>query len=244
MKPKMLYAILAVVIVEALIIWLNILFGEDLPTEVTVLNIIVCTIAFASFAWPLFVKWDRSDDKVGRWVGTLGINMNGMFLYALLALAAMVLMNLHAVVDNVFDTYPVPFKYQLMVQAFLLLILIFSRFTGMAVGDQVEEVAQKEEALTSGLDDMKSAVRRLQDAVFICEEVDPGLRTLVDEIQQNIRYLSPVKSREARDIEGDFVDRVNALLPAFINYKMNEDTIAKQIRMLKHLVDNRKSIYN
>ena len=67
---------------------------------------------------------------------------------------------------------------------------------------------------------------------------------MIDEIQQNIRYLSPVKSSEAKDIENDYVSKVNALIPAFINYKMNEDSIAKQLSLLKHLIDNRKKIYN
>lgn len=244
MKPKMLYAIIAAVLVEALIIWLNILFWDDVPTNVLVLNIIVCTLACACFAWPLFLKWDRSDDKTGSWVGTLGLNMRGLSAYAVLALVAMFVMNLRPVVESLSDSYPVAFKYQLLVHAILLLILILTRFASHAVGEQVENVSSKEAVLTSGLDDMKSAMRRLQDAVFVCQDVDPGLRSMVDEIQQNIRYLTPVKSGEAREIEEDFVAKVNALIPAFINYKMNEDSIARQLSLLKHLVDNRKSIYN
>lgn len=246
MKPKMLYAILAAMIGEALIVTLNILFRGELPDNVLVLNIVVCSIAYASSAWVFFIKWDKSpvDDKVGTWGGTLGVNLWGSSLYSFLVIVALFAMNLHVVVDEISDTYPIEFKYQLLVQGALLFFLIITRFSSHAVADQVENVYNKEAALVSGLDEMKSAARRLQDAVFVCSDVDPNLRKMIDDIQQNIRYLSPVKSSEAKDIESNYVNKVNTLIPAFINYKMNEDLIAKQLSLLKHLVDNRKKIYN
>ena len=244
MKPKMIYAILAALVGEALIITLNILFRGDLPDNVLILNIVVCTLVFISSAWVFFIKWDRSDDKAGTWVGTLGVNLWGFSLYSFLALIALFAMNLHVVVDNVSETYPIEFKYQLLVHGILLLFLIITRFSSHAVAGQIKNVYNKETNLVSGLDEMKSATRRLQDAVFVCSDVDHDIRTMIDEIQQNIRYLSPVKSSEAKDIENDYVSKVNALIPAFINYKMNEDSIAKQLSLLKHLIDNRKKIYN
>lgn len=244
MKPKLIYAILAAVIGEALIVTLNILFRGDLPNNVLVLNIIVCTLAYICSGWWLFVRWDRSEDKVETWVGTLGVNLWGFGVYSTLAIIALFVMNLHATVDNFSDTYPVEFKYQLLVQGALFMFLILTRFFSHTVAGQVENVHVKETALVSGLDEMKSATRRLQDAAFMCENMDPSLRSILNDIQLNLRYLSPVKSSEAHEIESEYVAKVNALIPAFINYKMNEDSIAKQLGILKHLVDNRKKIYN
>ena len=244
MKPKIIYAVLAVVIGEALIIALNILFRGDLPDNVLALNIIVCTLALICSGWWLFVRWDRSEDRVETWVGTLGVNLWGFSIYSTLSIIAMFVMNLHATVDTFSDTYPVEFKYQLLVQGALFIFLVLTRFFSHTVAGQVEKVQTKEQALVSGLDEMKAATRRLQDTVFMCENMDPSLRSILDDIQLNLRYLSPVKSREAHEIENEFVSKVNALIPAFINYKMNEDSIAKQLGILKHLVDNRKKIYN
>ena len=244
MKPKIIFAILAAVIGEALIVTLNILFRGGLPDNVLVLNIIVCTLAYICSGWWLIFKWDRSEDKAETWVGTLGVNLWGFGIYSVLSIIALFAMNLHATVDSFSDTYPVEFKYQLLVQGALFMFLILTRFFSHTVAGQVEKVHKKEQALVSGLDEMKAATRRLQDAAFLCETMDPSLRSMLDDIQLNIRYLSPVKSREAHEIEDDYVSKVNALITAFINYKMNEDSIAKQLGILKHLVDNRKKIYN
>lgn len=244
MRAKTIYAILAAVIGEAIIVTLNILFGEDLPDNVVVLNIIVCTLACVCSGWWLFVKWDRSEDTIGTWVGTLGVNIWGFSTYSTLSITALFVMNLHSTVDTFSDTYPVEFKYQLLVQGTLFMFLVISRFFSYTVAGQIENVHTKEQALVAGLDEMKAATRRLQDAAFMCEQMDPSLRSMLDDIQLNLRYLSPVKSSEAREIENDYVSRVNALIPAFINYKMNEESIARQLGLLKHLVDNRKKIYN
>lgn len=243
MKKSTIYAILAAVLGEALIITLIILFSKGFPSNIIALNIIVGTLVFASSAWGLFVKWDRSEDKVGTWVGTLGVNLWGFGVYAVLALFAMILMNFCPGAD-ITDSYPVAFKYQLLVQGALFAFLVLTRFFGSAVAEQVENVYNKEQAVLSGLDEMKSATRRLQDAAFMCENMDPSLRTMLDDIQQDLRYLSPVKSSEARDLENDFVSKVNNLIPAFVNYKMNEDQIARQLGLLKHIIENRKKIYN
>ena len=228
---------------EALIITLIILFSKGFPSNIIALNIIVGTLVFASSGWGLFVKWDRSEDKVGTWVGTLGVNLWGFGVYAVLALFAMILMNFCPGAD-ISDSYPVAFKYQLLVQGALFAFLVLTRFFASAVAEQVEDVYNKEQAVLSGLDEMKSATRRLQDAAFMCENMDPSLRTMLDDIQQDLRYLSPVKSSEARDLENDFVSKVNNLIPAFVNYKMNEDQIARQLGLLKHIIENRKKIYN
>jgi hypothetical protein len=244
MNGKTVYAIIAAVLGEAIVIALNIIFRGDLPQNILILNIVVSTLIYVSSAWVYFIKLDRSDDKVGTWVGTLGVNLWGFNLYSLFALIALLAMNLHVIVDQFSDTYPVDIKYQLLVHGILLIFLVTTRFFSKTVEGQVKNVYEKEEALKSGLEDMKSATRRLQDAIFVCEDVSPEIRKMMDSIQTDIRYLSPVKSREAKDIEADFVAKVNALIPAFINYKMNAESISKQIVLLSHIVDNRKKIYN
>ena len=244
MSSKNLMAIITAVLAEVLIIILNILLKGDLPGSVVALNIVVCTLIFASSACVMFIKWDRSEDKVSTWIGTLAIDIWGFSVYSILALAAMILMNSHAVVDSISDSYPVAFKYQLLVHSILLAFLFFTRFLGHATADQITNVHVKEAAVRSGLDEMKSAVRRLQDAVFVCQDVSPEVRAQIDRLQQNVRYLSPVNTAEAKDLENDFVGKVNALIPAFINYKMNEDSIRRQVALLEHLFENRKKTYN
>lgn len=244
MNGKTVYAIIAAALGEAIVIALNIIFRGDLPQDILILNIVVSTLIYMSSAWVYFIKLDRSDDKVGTWVGTLGVNLWGFNLYSLLALIALLAMNLHVIVDQYSNTYPVDIKYQFLVHGILLLFLVTTRFFSKTVEGQVKNVYEKEEALKSGLGDMKSATKRLQDAIFVCEDVSPEIRKMIDSIQTDIRYLSPVKSREAKDIEEDFVAKVNALIPAFTNYKMNADSISKQIILLSHIVDNRKKIYN
>ena len=133
-------AIITAVLAEVLIIILNILLKGDLPGSVVALNIVVCTLIFASSACVMFIKWDRSEDKVSTWIGTLAIDIWGFSVYSILALAAMILMNSHAVVDSISDSYPVAFKYQLLVHSILLAFLFFTRFLGHATADQITNV--------------------------------------------------------------------------------------------------------
>lgn len=244
MNGKTVYAIIAAVLGEAIAMALNIVFRGDLPQNILILNIAVSTLIYVSSAWVYFIKLDRSDDKVGTWVGVLGVNLWSFNLYSLLALIALLAMNLHVIVDKYSDTYPVDIKYQLLVHGILLLFLVTTRFFSKTIEGQVKNVYEKEETLKLGIEDMKSATRRLQNAIFECGDINPEIRKMVDSIQADIRYLSPEMSREAKDMEADFVTKVNALIPAFINYKMNAELISKQIVLLSHIVDNRKKTYN
>ena len=233
MKRKVL-AILAVLLGETLIVTLNVMFGKSLPTDTLVLNIVICSLIYATFCSVFLIDFDRSEDNEGGWVASLGINIIAICSYGGAALLALIIMNI----------FGVPFKYQLLVHGILLFGFIGMLFLASASSSQVGRVAAKEQQLVSGLDTMRSAARKLNDHAFLCKDMDPGLRAIVDDIQQNLRFLSPNGSFEARDIEEEFAQRVTDLLPAFRNYKMNEDSIAEQLSFLKHLIDNRKQIKN
>lgn len=241
MNRKLLFGLLVLALGLAMVVMLNFLFGGHLPNNILTLNIIVSCLVFISFCCPLLVKWDKSEDKIGTWVGTLGLNIWAYTVYGVLAILAIILMNMTGAMEI---TGPVPFKYQFLVHAGLLLFLIFTRFGSSAIAEQVENVYKKEESLKAGREDMKSALRRLQDAVFVCDAAAPDVRQKIDALQEDLRFLSPANNREAQELEQEFVEKVNALIPAFINYKMNEDSIIKQVSVLKYTVDKRKAVRN
>lgn len=231
---KKVLAILAAVLGESIIVALNIILGKELPTEIIILNTVVCTLVYALWMSVYFIKWDKSSSSEGGWVGSLGIKIYGFSSYSAIAILAVIVMNLLSLSLTV----------QLIVHGVLLFMLLSTFFFGAGISSQVESVAKNEQEMISGIDSMKRMMRKLNDAAFMCSEMNPDLRTLIDDIQQDLRYLSPNKSVDAKELEDEFVEKVRELLPAFRNYRMNEDQIASQLGFLKHLVKNRKQVRN
>ena len=91
---------------------------------------------------------------------------------------------------------------------------------------------------------MKNAAQRLQDSAFITEGVDQSIRNMIEGLQRDIRFISPLRTDAAHEIEKSFVEKADEVTAAFYNYKSNEANIAKQIGLLKHIVENRKKMYN
>ncbi len=237
-------SILAAILGEAIIVTLILLISRDIPGEITALNIIVCTIAFALWARILFVKIDRSDDEVGSWVASLGIRLYGMLCYSFTAPVAAFLMNNTWILRDGFNrTEPVSLKIQILIQAAFLLLLVLTGVFAGAAGNQVSAVHEKEKDLTAGPDRMRAAVRRLSDTAFMTEGISPEVKASIDNLAADLRFLSPVGTAEAKEYEQKFVSDIDFLLPSFINYKMNEAFIIRQLSLLRRTFETRKSLH-
>lgn len=241
---KTLFAFLITIIGEALVIGANIILFPTLPTDILALNCVVCSIIFLMIIWPLWGGLIDKQDKHEKWVATLGLGIAGFNWYCLLALAAIVCMNVGAFrFVHAGDLYePLKFGYQLMIHLALLLVLLLTFWASHRTGEQVSEVYVKEKSMTAGVDEMRRAVRNLQDQLFVTDGIDPAHKQIVYQIEENLRFISPIGNDESRELEKKFVDIIAAMIPAFHDYRMNHDSIDRQLKLLMRTFENRKNV--
>ncbi|MBR2194382.1 MAG: hypothetical protein IJ911_02085 [Salinivirgaceae bacterium] len=238
MNMKKFFAVFAALLGEVLIIALLLLFRGDLPNNILWLNGIVCTLACVTFVWILFVRWDRSSDESDAWIGSLGINLMSLNVYSIVAIALVLFMNYLPFIS------PVGIKWQLLIHGILIFGLAIFQYFSYSAAEQVEKVGKSNQQQTEYLKQMKDATRKLQDTAFITAGVDQSIRNMIDGLQQDIRFLSPLKNDAAHELEQDYLANVATVTAAFSNYAQNEAVIAKQISLLKHIVENRRKMYN
>lgn len=219
---------------EALLIAGFLLFGSQLPTNVLVLDIICASIALQGailgFASPLV---DRSNPAQPQ-IGSMGISLTGLNLYLVLCLGTIVV----GIVN------PLSFKVQAILQcAWLVLALLFFVFSAKAK-EQTEEVYVAEKQKRDGVQQMRSAMRRTTDAA--CSPGVPAdVKSSIDSLAEELRFVSPCDSVEASDYEDIFCSTMDRLTRALnSSYEMNADNIAADIEKARRALANRKNAYS
>ena len=131
------------------------LWGGGLLPEIRTLNTVVSMIVLALFFVDILLPWVDWSDRSGKRLGALGLRWVATGLYALGAIAVMLLCNVP------FDT---PFPSQLLIHGILLLGLVLGFSAVVGASAKVGSVHAREEQLRSGLDDLKRRARQLQRA--------------------------------------------------------------------------------
>ncbi len=238
MNMRKFFAVFAALLGEVLIIALLLLFRGDLPNNILWLNGFVCTLAYITFVWILFVRWERSNDEDDSWIGSLGINLVSLNVYSIVAIVLVLFMNYLPFIS------PVSIKYQFLIHGILIFFLVLFQYFSYSAAEQVKNVGKSKQQQTEYLAEMKNATQRLQDTAFVTEGVDHSIRNMIDGLLRDVRFVSPLRTDAAHEIEKNYVEKADEVIAAFNNYQANEATIAKQISLLKHILENRKKMYN
>jgi hypothetical protein len=238
MNMRKFFAVFAALLGEVLIIALLLLFRGDLPNNILWLNGFVCTLAYITFVWILFVRWERSNDADDSWIGSLGINLVSLNVYSIVAIVLVLFMNYLPFIS------PVSIKYQFLIHGILIFFLVLFQYFSYSAAEQVKNVGKSKQQQTEYLAEMKNVTQRLQDTAFVTEGVDQSIRNMIDGLLRDVCFVSPLRTDAAHEIEKSFVEKADDVIAAFNNYQANEATIAKQISLLKHILENRKKMYN
>ena len=213
-----------------------ILAGAFLPTSTLVLNIVVCSIIFLHASSYTFFDWDRSNDKVGRWVGMLGLSLNSLLIYSIVAIAIIAYCNFLQP-----DGVPVRFSYQFLMHAVLFFAYLLMLGSMFATGKQVERVYNREQEKKKGVAEMRQAMEQLQDCVSLTDGVNPLIREKLDKIQADLRYVTPCSTAQASGYEEQFIQVANDIKYALSQYKMNEENITQETDLLARVLDKRRN---
>ena len=230
---RIVLTILLVLLGEAFIISAMLLLPHGLLQEVMILDIVVLSIIWCLFCYDL-IRPIISDGDHAPEVGSLGIRWQGQLIYALLAIGFGVAAGIYAW----------PFVYQILGQGGLIGILLLTWLFSHMAGKTVSAVAAHEAQAIDGREQMKIAVREVQDALFECADAPEDVRATIQEIEGQLRFITPCTKAEAVAYEKKFVQLAGELVIALPHTKMEEEAVKALAARMQRTLMQRKQILN
>lgn len=231
---KTLLSLLALLLGEAIIIVSFLLFGGNSPDNIRIMNIIVSSIIYCLFFVDVLVPWVNLKNKSQKRIGAIGLRWFVTWLYAIAAIAVMLLCNL---------LFKSSFELQLIIHCVLLLFLILG-FTGMLhSSDKVGAIHAKENALQQNIQDIRRVMNTLNDTVSEYPQLPSQTVERIHNLHESLRYVSPSNNPEANALDKQFINTIREITVALPNYTLNKTQIESALSKAERIFQNRKSIY-
>jgi hypothetical protein len=235
MSSKKTFSLLLALFGEALIIFFFLYFFKNTQIEVLILNIFVSTIIYCLLFADLIFPWVNLKDKTQKQIGSIGIRWFFTYSYLILAIGAMVYFN---------NEKPTHFAYQLMIHGILLFIILLGLFISFSTSEKVSEVYFEEKENRDRIDELKKATKELILKVDSMSNIPSEIKTRINELQENLRYLSPTNNIESIRIESKFIEEVRALKNCFLDNPLNIEIINDNIKNCERTYKERKQIFS
>jgi hypothetical protein len=220
---------------EAVLIAAFILFRGETPTNIHTLNIVASSLIFGLFFMSFQIPWIDLQDKSQKQIGALGISWFAVWIYAIAAIAAMLVSNL------VFDF---SFSTQLIIHATLLFFLLLGIWLSSHTADKVQEIHKQETQNRSRIIEMKAEMRSLKDKMNEINELPEYFTKRINSLDENLRFISPINNVEATEMECTFITTLNEIKFAISDFAMNEERIENSLKKAERIYQNRKNIYS
>ena len=207
------------------------IWGSELPVDVRTLDTVVSMVILALFFIDILFPWAGRN---GKRLGTLGLRWVATWLYALAAIATMLLCCL------VFDA---SFSTQLLIHCIFLFGLILGSVAVVGSSAKESEHLHQERVLRNGILDMRQRVKQLQRVACGVAGLPEAYRSRIEALAEEIRFVSPCRNPEAAMLEDRFEETlrtIESLLPA---YTQNRDKIETALTRAEQLCAERKAIY-
>ncbi|MDX9920571.1 MAG: hypothetical protein RB289_11415 [Paludibacter sp.] len=220
---------------EAIIVAAFVLFRGNLADNVLVLNIVVSSLIFGFLFVDILIPWVDLSDKTQKRVGSLGLRWFFSWLYALAAIALMLLANV---------AFAWVFTLQLILHSILIFMLTLGFVASFAASDKVEEVYGHEIMQRSAIEELKNAMRDLKNKLNELPGLPDSFVRRVETLDEGLRYIAPANSVEAYELEHAITQIVRDISYAVTDYALNEEAIDAYLRKAERTYQNRKSIYS
>ena len=235
MNTRRKLSLIALVLGEILLITAFLLLGTNLATNILILNIAVASLVYALFFIDVLFPWIHLEKKQPIEVGSLGVRWFFTWIYAFAAIGVMLCANIF------FSWF---FVLQFVIQATLIFLLILGMIAVLSAADRVGEVPISENSIRSGVSEMKQVMSNLKIQISTLPDLPENLVHRINSLNENLRYISPANTIEAREIENLFCQEANNMLIVISNYKYNTTTIENHLKKMEMLYQNRKSVYS
>jgi hypothetical protein len=221
---------------EVIIIGAWNIFGANLPDNIFLLNILVCSIIYFLFFIVYRMPWIDLKDIKQKQIGSIGICWTIISIYTILSLLTIYVCNYY---------YREEFSKQLILQCVLLFFLLLFFFLSNRAKEKVGEVYEEEKNNCNNIIKMKKSIVILQDNISNIKDTLPkDFINRIDILEEKLRYLSPTNNKEAHEKENDFIELIEGINLKLSNYSLNRDDIEKDLSKCEHIYQNRKQIYS
>jgi hypothetical protein len=212
-------------------------FGKNLNENVLVLNICVSSIIylliFSSFLFPLL----DFKDKTQSTVASLGINWLITLTYTISALVLMLFFSLPKSQEFKIET-------QILIHFILLFLLLIGGFISNKASDKVTEVFHEQNAQRSKLIEIQKVSKNAISRIELMNGISPELKFRLNNISEDLRYVSPSNSVDALDIESTLLAMVNRINDLLYHYENNKESIELTVKQCEKLIKERKQVYS
>lgn len=230
---KRFLGILILLLGQAFIVAAMLLLPHGLEQNIMILDTVVLSIIWWVFSFDLIRPIISEGDHAPE-IGSLGIRWKGQLLYAFLA-----------IVFGILAAYfSLKFEYQLLGQGGLFGILVLTWLFSLMAKRKVSEVAAAETKALDGRAQMKIAVREVQDALFDSPDAPDDIRRAIEEIESQLRFITPCSNPEALAYEQKFIQLAHEIAITLPHAKMEGESLRANVARLQRTLAQRKSILN
>lgn len=230
---KRFLGILILLLGQAFIVAAMLLLPHGLEQNIMILDTVVLSIIWWVFSFDLIRPIISEGDHAPE-IGSLGIRWQGQLLYAFLA-----------IVFGILAAYfSLKFEYQLLGQGGLFGILVLTWLFSLMAKRKVSEVAAAETKALDGRAQMKIAVREVQDALFDSPDAPDDIRRAIEEIESQLRFITPCSNPEALAYEQKFIQLAHEIAITLPHAKMEGESLRANVARLQRTLAQRKSILN
>lgn len=220
---------------EALIIISFLYFGKNAEPDARTLNIVITSIIFLLLSSDLVFPWINLKDKSQKTIGGLGIRWLSIIFYVILAILAMLFM-------NVFRNFEI--KTQILIHSILLIGLFGSLVQVVTIADKIAEVYTEEQLHRSKLLLMKKSVKDIQLKLEKLSDVPSNITTALDGLQQDIRAISPANSSEAYELEDKFLTELTSVDGLLFQVSPDYEKLKLRMEACSRTLRDRKQVYS
>lgn len=235
MNGKKIFSLLLVLFGEALIIFCFLHFGKNVKSEILTLNIIVSTVIYCLVFVDVIFPWVNLKDKSQKQIGSIGVRWFFTFLYLILAIGFMLFFN---------TAEPIHFTDQIILHCILFFLLLLGLFMAFSSSEKVREVYIEEKQNRDRIDEMRKVTKELQLKLDAMNNIPPEIITRINELHENLRYLSPSNNSDAILLEEKFVEEVRVLSDCFSDDSLNMEIVIYNIKNCERTLDERKQFFS
>ena len=235
MNIKKIFSLLLVIFGEALLILCFLHFGRNVQSEILTLNIVVSSLIYCILFIDIILPWVDFKDKSQKTIGSLGLRWFFTFFYILLAIGAMVVFN---------SVKPIHFTNQIIIHGILFFFLLLGFFMAFSTSDKVKEVYVEEKQNRDRVDDMKKATKEAQLKIDQMKNIPTDIVNKLNDLQENLRFLSPCNNSNAYELEVKFVEEMRELNGCFSDNPLNLEKINDNVENCNRTLKERKQVFS
>lgn len=141
---------------------------------------------------------------------------------------------------------PIKLQYAILYHLFIIFVFVIYIYFACATDSHIARVNRMEKAKRSGVDELRAKAERLNIKSGNLPNGYEDIKTKIQKISDDMRYLSPSNNAEAIRLEDELISKINGLSlnPIFAGSEnIEHDTVQNEIAEIELLIRERKAIY-